>query len=255
MARVFNKFPVQQDLKTPLYHQIYMILHEKIQHGEYTDSTLLPSEFEIAREYGVSRITAKRALNELAAAGLAVREQGRGTRVTSEGFGTIVNASVRSLTKSLKARRHRQIAVVEFAYQPATEEIAAVLGMKNGEVVQRAVRVSTKNGLPYSHLTTYVPSVVGQNWSAADLERLPLVDLLERAGHAGVRGEQTISATLADSTLASALELPIGAPVLKILRTIYDRDERAVEYLQGHYPPARYQFTMSFTTNESARGE
>lgn len=246
---------MQQDLKTPLYHQIYMILHEKIQHGEYTDSTLLPSEFEIARVYGVSRITAKRALNELAAAGLAVREQGRGTRVTSEGFGTIVNASVRSLTKSLKARRHRQIAVVEFGYQPATEEIGAVLGMKNGEVVQRAVRVSTKNGLPYSHLTTYVPSVVGQNWSAADLERLPLVDLLERAGHAGVRGEQTISATLADATLAAALELPIGAPVLKILRTIYDRDERAVEYLQGHYPPARYQFTMSFTTSESARGE
>ena len=58
MAHVISRFPVQQDLKTPLYHQIYMILHEKIQHGEYTDSKLLPSEFEIAREYGVSRITA-----------------------------------------------------------------------------------------------------------------------------------------------------------------------------------------------------
>ena len=245
---------LQEDLKSPLYHQIYLILHDKIRHGEYADRSLLPSEFEIARTYGVSRITAKRALNELAAAGLAVREQGRGTRVTNEGFGTIVKASVHSLQHSLRSRRHTRVTVLEFAYLPANEETAAALGLHGGDVVQRAVRVSAKNGLPYSHLTTYVPSQVGQNWSAQDMERLPLVELLARAGHAGVRGEQIISATLADGALANALQLPFGAPLLKVSRTIYDWHDRAVEYLQGHYPPGRYQFSMSFTGNEAADG-
>lgn len=243
--------PVQQDLKTPLYHQIYMILHDKIQNGQYADRSMLPSEFEIAKQYGVSRITAKRALNELAAAGLAVRERGRGTRVRNDGFGTIVNASVRSLKKSLSSRRHSRISVLEFGYLPATDEVAAALDLGENEVVQRAVRVSSKNGLPYSHLTTYVPSRVGQNWSEADLERQPLVELLERAGFAGVRGEQVITATLADGNLATALQLPFGAPVLKVYRTIFDKDDRAVEHLQGHYPPSRYQFSMSFSTGET----
>ena len=243
---------VRQDLKTPLYHQIFLILQDKIAQGEYADRGMLPSEFEISRAYGVSRITAKRVLNELAAAGLAVREQGRGTRVTKDGFGTIVKASVRSLKKSLQSRRHNKIAVIEFGYMQPTGEVAAALGLKRGGVVQRAVRVSAKNGLPYSHLTTHVPSLVGQKWSAADLERMPMVELLERAGHAGVRGEQVISATLADAQLASVLQLPYGAPLLKVSRTIYDKDNMAVEYLQGHYPPARYQFSMSFGATDGS---
>ena len=244
---------VRQDLKTPLYHQIFLILQDKITQGAYSDSSLLPSEFEISRTYGVSRITAKRALNELAAAGLAVREQGRGTRVTNDGFGTIVDASVRSLKKSLKSRRHNKISVIEFGYVQPNEEIAAALGLKRGDVVQRVVRVSTKNGLPYSQLTTHVPSLVGQKWSAADLERVPMVELLERAGHAGVRGEQVITATLTDGLLAAALQLPYGAPVLKLTRTIYDKRDMAVEYLQGHYSPALYQFSMSFGATDGTR--
>src|SRR5687768_6670605 len=75
---------------TPLYHQIFVLLREKIYRGDYKIDSYLPSEQEIVVSFGVSRITAKRALDEIAAAGLAVREQGRGTRVCIKPYGTSV---------------------------------------------------------------------------------------------------------------------------------------------------------------------
>ena len=66
---------VDERLPTPLYHQIYLILRDKILSTDYEVDTVLPSEQETARRFGVSRITARRALDELAAAGLVVRER------------------------------------------------------------------------------------------------------------------------------------------------------------------------------------
>ena len=67
---------VDEGLPTPLYHQIYLVLRNKIIDGEFVDGDLLPGEERTARSCGVSRITAKRALNELAEDGLVVRERG-----------------------------------------------------------------------------------------------------------------------------------------------------------------------------------
>ena len=66
---------------TPLYHQIFSLLRDKIYDGQYPGGSFIPSEQELSAQFNVSRITAKRALDDLAADGLVVREQGRGTRV------------------------------------------------------------------------------------------------------------------------------------------------------------------------------
>ncbi|MDP6927494.1 MAG: GntR family transcriptional regulator, partial [Rhodospirillales bacterium] len=67
-------------LRMPLYHQIYLILRQKLLSGEFAYDDRIPSEQELVEEYEVSRITARRALDELAAEGLVVRQRGRGTR-------------------------------------------------------------------------------------------------------------------------------------------------------------------------------
>ena len=65
----------------PRYHQIFLLLREAIRDGVYAADQQVPGEMELAAQYGVSRITTKRALNELERAGLVTRERGRGTRV------------------------------------------------------------------------------------------------------------------------------------------------------------------------------
>ena len=65
----------------PLYHQLYALLKSKIDSGELPPGSLLPSESELATRFVVSRITSKRALNELGRDGLVERRAGRGTHV------------------------------------------------------------------------------------------------------------------------------------------------------------------------------
>ena len=84
---------VDERLPMPLYHQIFLVLRNKIIDGEFVDGDLLPSEEETARSCGVSHITAKRARNEWAEDGLAVRERGRGTRLIRRSSTTPVRAA------------------------------------------------------------------------------------------------------------------------------------------------------------------
>src|SRR4051812_22501880 len=72
---------IDRNQPTPLYHQIFVRLRDKINQGDFEEGSLLPGEQEISEIFHVSRITAKRALDEIAAAGLAVRQQGKGTLV------------------------------------------------------------------------------------------------------------------------------------------------------------------------------
>jgi len=87
----------------PLYHQVYLILRNKILTGEYGFGALLPSEQETSETFGVSRITAKRALNDLAGDGLVLRERGRGTKVVFHAPTPPVKANVEGLLENLLA--------------------------------------------------------------------------------------------------------------------------------------------------------
>jgi GntR family transcriptional regulator len=241
----------QEDLRTPLYHQIYLIFHNKILNGECPDGSMLPTENQIAATFGVSRITVTRALKELESAGLVSRGRGRGTRVQYAG-GTRVRGSVESLVDSLHANARNSAAVIDFGYMPAPEEVASSLNLGRAAIVQQAVRTFSRSGLPFSLLTTYVPEEIGRAWQREDLAHKALVTLLSDAGVKLTRALQTVSATLADNEVALMLKVSVGSPLLRIVRISYDEKDRPVEYLLGLYPPDRYQFSMSLSKDTNA---
>jgi GntR family transcriptional regulator len=229
----------------PLYHQIFSLLRDRIYEGEYPGGSFLPGEQELAAHFNVSRITAKRALDEIAAAGLAVREQGRGTRVCITPRSTSVRGGVEGLVHSLHANGRGSVQLLEFGYLPATTDIADKLGIASGEEVQRAVRVWHGKEGPFSHLTTYVPAEIGRRWIRTDLEKKPLISLLQTSGVKINRADERITAVTADAVVATRLEVDFGAPLLKITRTVFDKNDRSVEYLVALYPPDRYQYSVS----------
>jgi len=241
-------FRVDERLPTPLYHQIYLILRSKILDGTYGRDDRLPGEQEIVRQFGVSRITAKRALDELAAAGLAVRERGRGTKVRYVRPAKALTSSVEGLLENLLVMGlETKVKLLEFAYVPATDEVAEALECGPGATVQRSVRVRSLKGAPLSYLTTYVPEAVAHSYDRDDLATTPLLVLLERFGVVVSSAEQTITAALADSQVAPALDIEIGSPLLAVNRVVRDQDGRPVEYLKALYRPDRYQHRMSLT--------
>jgi GntR family transcriptional regulator len=239
--------------RSPLYHQIYLILRQRIADGDFGQDGTLPSEQDLAEFHGVSRITTKRALDELAKDGLVVRERGRGTRVVPGRMGPRVSGEATGAFDPLRAMGGAtDVDLKSFGYVPADEDVATALGIAPGTPVQRAVRVRSAGGDPFSHLTTHVPEDIARQFDADDLANFPILSLFERAGVTPQGAEQSVSATLADMVVAERLGIDVGAPLLRIRRVVRDDQGRAIELLVALYRSDLYRLTMTLSRDLDA---
>jgi len=123
----------------------------------------------------------------------------------------------------------------------------------NGDAkVLRIERIRFIKGQPISYTVSYIPSDLGEKINIKDLVVQPLMNVLEdKCKVKIVRGSQVIGATLADSRVASFLEVMAGSPLLKIERVVFDTRNRPVEYISILYRSDRYHFTVDFTRKRS----
>jgi len=236
--------------------RLYLLLRDRIVSGEDRPQSRLPSEPTLAAQYGVSRVTVRRALDQLANDGLIERRAGSGTFVRGGGTSMPVVADLSNvLTHLVEMGRRTDVKLLSFGYVAPSTLMADTLGLAPGERVQRSVRVRLIDGQPFSHLTTYVPERIGISYSEADLASTPLLELLERSGVVAERASQSIGATLAGPDVAQALDLEIGAALLSMTRVVYDPFGRGIEHLQALYRPDRYSFNMDLarTGGDGAR--
>lgn len=242
-----------QSLPLPKYHRVYLVLREQLDEGRFAAG--VPGEMHLMREFGVARVTVRRALEHLVADGLIERSPGRGTVALARSAarpardeppgrrvplgGLLENIVRMSLRTSVK--------VVRCEVLPASEFVAHRLDVALGAPVQRAVRVrSTREG-PLSHITTHVPQVYAAGFGRRELARKPLLVLLEESGVDIGRARQSISARLADAAVARLLGVDLGSALLAVHRLVFDVDERPVQWLQGLYRPDRYQYEMQLS--------
>ena len=229
----------------PLYHQVLVALRERIRRGVFPTGSTLPGELELVKLLGVSRITVKRALNELAATGFVTRHRGRGTVVTFSAAAPIVKGNFDNLLESLKLMGlGTEVDLLECAIIRAPDDIAGLMDLPRGARVQRAVRRRKIEGQPFSYLVTHVPATIAATYQPEELADIPLLNLLERAGHAPVEAEQWIAACSAEPEIAKWLGIAPGAPVLEIRRVMTDTSQKVVECLHGYYRPDRFQHHM-----------
>lgn len=242
----------------PLYHRLYVVLRERIQNGTYRVGQTLPAEAELMESFGVSRITAKRALDELANEGLVERVRGRGTTVRpssvlQSGGGPIVVGIDGLLANLSLIGQGTSVKLVEFGYVPATLQVADALQLDTGSIVQRAVRIRYLEGTPFSQSMSFVVENIGRTYTREDLAHVPLIDLLGRAGVVVGRVQQTITATVADDVSAERLEVSVGAPLLKLRRVFCDESDRCVDYAEILYRPDRFEYRMTLSRGANNR--
>lgn len=228
-------------------HRIFLLLQEAIARGRLAPGQPLPGENRLAQDYGVSRVTIRRALDGLEGAGLVERRAGRSTVVRGGAAdGVSVGADIASLMPQLIEMGQKTTArLLDFAYTDPAPAVARALGLGLGQRVQRATRVRLIEGKPFSHLTTDVPEEIAQRYSEADLATTPLLRLMEQGGVRLDRAHQTVSATLAAPGVADALEVAVGAPLLSLVRVVRDADGRGVEHLAALYRPDRFRLEMT----------
>lgn len=237
---------IDPDSPTPLYHQLYLLLRHQILSGALQFGARLPSEDALATRFDVSRITAKRSLNDLAEEGLVTRTRGRGTTVVHRAPRVTQQDGMSGLLDNLSAIVDMtEVKVLSLDYEPASPEIAMRLGIEVGDQVQKAERLRSKGNTPFSFMTTFVPDSIGRSFDAAELARNPILQLIERSGVTIHEAKQTITANAALPLIAKELEVPAGSPLLRIDRSVHDEDGRVVQYIEVLYRPDLYQLDMT----------
>lgn len=222
-----QKAVVNRDAAIPLYHQIYLQIRDEILSGQRPFGSALPTEQEMTDIYNVSRITARRVLNELAQNHFVERKRRLGTRVTFKSPAKPIGGDINQALDSLMALGDgTTVNVMEVVTEAPTPAIAAALQLKPGEMVVRAIRVRCLDGEPLGHVVSYVPAEFADSVTAINLAKMPILRLLEGLGYKADRAEQTIGATLADARLAEALEIEPRSALLRIGRAAYDSKNR-----------------------------
>jgi GntR family transcriptional regulator len=234
--------------QTPLalYHQIYVVLREQLVDGTLSQDQALPSEMALAERYGVSRVTIRATLKKLQSEGLISREKGRGTFARKPKLvSRPAPADLRGFMNNLaEIGRRGTTKILEFAYVVPPPDIARQLELRPDSVVQKAVRLLSHRGVPFACVTTYLREDIGRTFTRAQLQRGPMLPLLESAGVRLARADQTVTAKLADADTAKLLETHIGAALILMQRTIYDEAYLPIEVNIGLYRPDRYAFQL-----------
>lgn len=239
------------DLGTSRHRTVSLVLADGIATGKYPLGEPLPGEEALARMFQVSRVTIRRALADLDAAGLIDRRHGRGTFVKKQPDASQVNTIERLVGQVAKAGK-LDVEVLAFEYCVPPPPVGRLLHLPPDAMAQRAVRVRSNRDGPVMHLTTYVPERIGKTYSRKDLTRRPLYQLLAKAGKRYRKAQQTVGACLADPVVAPLLNTTVGAPLLFIQRVVSTAHDEPIEYLEVRAPPESYSLSMSWAADDTA---
>lgn len=230
----------------PLYAQVRKELLQRISSGAWRPGQLIPNEFELAREMGVSQGTARKALDSLATDGLLVRRQGRGTFVIehtpSEMLFRFFNLFERDGTAIEPNSRDVR---VQLTKANATERKKLQLTV-NANVI-RITRVRTRADRPIIIESLVLPAARFTGLERQTSIPNTLYDHFQK--HHGItvaRGDERITAVLAGPREAKALGVPAGQPLLKLDRLMYDLDNNIIEWRVSlcHLEQAFYGVTL-----------
>ena len=236
---------IQRGSVIPLYYQLETSLKKRIMSGEFRPNQLLPGETALAEEYGVSRITVRQALSSLVDNGIVVRMRGKGTFV-SDKLPPVESPKFSGSLEELVALGVRT-KVKLLSMEPAEPNILVknALQLADGELLYRIEKVRSVEGAPFSYVVNYLPRHIGKKLNRGDLSQKPLLTILkDDLGIEAKTATQTIEATSATPEVAGLLSINVGDPMLKVERTVYDKDKAVIEHVTVLYRADKYSFNV-----------
>ncbi len=225
----------------PRYVRLRKRIEDGIAQGLLAESAPLPAEREIANLTGLSRVTVRRAMEDLVDRGIIVQRQGSGSFV-SDGTPRVEQSLSRLTSFSEDMGRRGLEASSEWLgrgiHMPSPEEVM-VLALAAGDSVARVERLRCANGKPMAIERASLPTDLLPNPLIVDSS---LYEILEKDGNRPVRALQRISAINLDDDDAELLGVDPGTAGLKIARTSYLPNRRVVEFTRSIYRGDAYDF-------------
>jgi len=228
----------------PLYERIKRGIVRKIESGAWGPDQRIPSEHELVRALGVSRMTVNRAFSELAEAGVLVRIHGVGTFVGgARPLAPLME--IRNIADEIAERGHRHGAILLCReVTSVAADIAGLFGVAPGRRLFHTIIVHTENDLPVQLEDRYVdpaaaPAYLDQDFAAVTPNQylMGVAPLSE--------GEHLVEAVLAEDWECRQLRIERSEPCLLVRRRTWS-DDRLVSSARLLYPGSRYRLGGRF---------
>ena len=246
---------LQGEAPTPLYYQMYTLLKNRILDGSIPHGTQMPTERQLAEAFNVSRITAKRAMDELAAEELVERRRGRGSHVTHHYKPEPVQAPLTAMLEKLASMgRNTKVKVLDVGKLIPPGDVRADFGLKGEEKLLRLLRVRmNEEGEPFAYYISWT-SDIETGATKKDLETRVRYDIMKENGLEVSKIEQYLGASAAQEFVSRELDMKPGEPVLTLSRRSYTEDGRLVDVLYCYYNPKRFQYRMTMSMDDYRGG-
>lgn len=228
-----------------LHRQLFLVLRDQIVRGAIAAGSALPSEAEIGQQYGVSRITVRRALQDLSDEGFVERRHGVGTYVLAQ-KGPPPPAPLTVMEGLQKAQLETTVQVLTVEVRQPPEAVRFTLRLADDAKALYVLRLRRDkvDGDPLMVSEAWLPDRLASSVTARALRHKPLYQVLSEAGVSMGRVAQEITAELADPLRAQLLDTTIGSALLRINRYVFDQQQDPVQLHFIYLSPQRSRILM-----------
>lgn len=248
VIKLLDKKLINPELPTPLYHQLYKLLHDAITEGVLKNGTKIPTEKQLAEAFNVSHITARRAMDELALKGMVLRQRGRGSFVDHHFHPDPIHAPLHGLMRSLEHNgSETTVSVLAKDFTTPPEKFATLFKIPADEKLFYMVRVRLDEGIAFAHYTSWTRGL-SPELTKKQIESTPRIKLFADHKIEVVRMDHNISATAASPAVAEALNVEVGKPLMKLVHTFFDSEENIQDVITGLYNSERFIYQQESLT-------
>ncbi len=244
----FESEQTTQFASTPKYSQVKATILLRIRDGAWTPGTLIPSELELGKEFGVSRITIRRAISDLVHEGKLYATQGKGTfvarkkvpeRFVQQAFGIHEDMQRQGVQLQTTVLRQDQI--------PAPSEVATMLHIQQEEPVNILTRIRSVEDEKLLLSTTYIPASLCPDLYKLDISGSLYQLLRTHYNLILARGVRSLEAIAAPQQEARLLDIALGSPLLLLDSVGYLADGRIFEYSRTYQRGDRTRVEVEFS--------
>ena len=219
-----------------LYSRVETVLANEITNGDVRVGDQLPTEDSLIARFGVSRITVRRAIQNLVSRGVVEIRRGKGTFVAAPKI-TQDLTELSGFVEDMHALGRKPTArVIGKEIVTADATVASQLALTKGERVVRIRRVRLADGIPLSFDESFLPLEIGKKIITNNLKIEPIFSLLERKYDVPlIEAEYKLDAVAAEPEVAAALKVKQRSPIFRIERTSYSIGNRPIDYERLYY--------------------
>jgi GntR family transcriptional regulator len=230
-----------------LYYQLKEKLLRKIQGGEWKNGQKIPSETELCTLYKISRITVRKAIEELVHDGYLARFQGKGTFVASINFEQKLSKFYSFSEALLQKGKKEHVKMLSFTVEQADDGIAECLSVDKNEKIFRIVRLRSVDETAYAVETSYIPNSLCPRLNEKDIVKKGLYNSMRGLGVNPQRIIEKFRAGAIRSYEARQMKLKAGEPIIHIERTTFEGSliiEYCVSIVRGDF----FTYTVELKT-------